>query len=86
MDEAEALGRNILDVTPTQTSIEEATEIMECLSRGEPWSGSFLVRRQDGRPMIVDVTDVPVRADGATVGIIGFSQRSRISAEPSPTS
>src|SRR5436305_781211 len=60
-DEADALGRNILDVTPTQTSIDEATKIMERLSRGEQWSGSFLVRRRDDTPMIVDVTDVPVR-------------------------
>jgi PAS domain S-box-containing protein len=80
-DEAEALGRNILDVTPTQTSIEEATSIMECLSRGEPWTGSFLVRRRDGRPLIVEVTDVPVRADGAMVGIVGYSKRSRLSGE-----
>lgn len=69
----EALDRHIVDVTPAQQSTAEAERIMNELIAGNTWSGSFLVRRKDGTPVIVDVTDVPVIVGGSVAGIIGIS-------------
>src|SRR3954465_9334347 len=55
----EALGRNILDVTPTRNSLDEATRIMDQLVRGETWTGPFIVQRSDGTPIVIDVTNYP---------------------------
>src|ERR1700744_3252610 len=57
----EALGRNILDMTPTRSSLDEATRIMDRLTRGETWSGPFIVQRSDGTPIVIDITNYPVR-------------------------
>lgn len=74
--EAEALGRHIVDVTPTDQSRPDATLVMEELARGKSWSGEFLVRAKDGSHFTVEVTDIPVRArSGELVGIIGSSHR-----------
>lgn len=69
----EAMGRNILDLTPTRQSSDEAARIMERISRGEEWTGEFIVRRRDGTPVIAHVTDVPVIHEGEVVGIVGVS-------------
>jgi diguanylate cyclase (GGDEF)-like protein/PAS domain S-box-containing protein len=70
----EAVGRNILDVTPSSTSAEQAREIMELLAQGYSWSGEFLVQRRDGSRFQVLVTDSPVfDNDGNLNGIIGVS-------------
>ena len=70
----EALDRNIVDVTPAQQSSAEAERIMHELVAGQTWSGSFLVRRKDGTPIIVEVTDVPILDGGNVAGIVGISQ------------
>lgn len=72
--EPEVLGRNILDVTPTNASRETADEIMSHLRRGRSWTGIFNVRHRDGSELTVEVRDLPVR-DGAgrLVGIVGVS-------------
>jgi PAS domain S-box-containing protein len=71
----EAVGRNILDVTPTRNSLDEASRIMEQLTHGETWSGPFIVQRSDGTPIVIDVTNYPVRIAGRVVGVIGVSRR-----------
>lgn len=71
----EALGRSILDVTPTRNSLDEATHIMERLIRGETWSGPFIVQRRDGTPIVIDITNYPVQVEGRVVGVIGVSRR-----------
>ena len=73
----DALGKNVLDVTPTYSSSDEAARIMEQLRRGEPWAGEFIVRRRDGRPILAHVTDLPVRAGAELVGIVGLSRAER---------
>jgi PAS domain S-box-containing protein len=78
----EALGRNILDVTPTRNSLDEATRIMEQLGRGEPWSGPFIVQRSDGTPIVVDVTNYPVQVDDSIVGVVGVSRRQTRGVRP----
>lgn len=70
----DAVGRNVLDITPTYTSGDEAARIMERVRRGETWSGSFLMRRRDGQRMLAHVTDVPVFSEGEVVGIVGISR------------
>jgi PAS domain S-box-containing protein len=72
----EAIGRNILDVTPTRFSVDEAAAIMETLRRGENWTGEFIVQRRDGTPILAHVTDIPVRENEEVIGIVGISRRS----------
>ena len=70
----EVMGRNILDVTPTSTSREQAAEIMDRLREGESWSGDFAVQRRDGSTFVIHITDTPVFDDqGRLSGIVGVS-------------
>jgi PAS domain S-box-containing protein len=72
---AEALDRNIVDLTPTRANVDEAMHIMEQLRRGKSWSGDFILRHRDGRPIYTHVTDVPVFDDHTVIGIVGVSHR-----------
>lgn len=70
----EAVGANIIDLTPTPASRVQAMAIMDRLTRGEMWSGRFEVRRRDGSTFPALVTDSPlVDEDGSLIGIIGVS-------------
>lgn len=70
----EAVGRNVLEITPAIAAQDEAAEIMSRLKRGESWSGEFLVRRQDGTTFSAYVTDTPLfDENGAIAGIVGVS-------------
>lgn len=70
----EAIGKNILTLTPTNQSKEEAEEIMNKLSNGHSWSGEFLVKGKDGREFPAQVTDSPILdSQGNLVGFIGVS-------------
>jgi PAS domain S-box-containing protein len=76
--EAEVVGRNILDVTPTRGSGEAAEQIMEDMRHSDEWTGEFIVRHRDGTPMIAHVHNMVVRDDDAVVGVVGVSRpRSR---------
>ena len=70
----EAQGRNIVDLTPADTSREQAAEIMAYLQSGESWSGEFIVQRKDGTTFPALVTDTPIVDEkGALIGVIGVS-------------
>ncbi|MDC4205262.1 MAG: PAS domain S-box protein [Candidatus Manganitrophus sp.] len=70
----EVLGRNIMEITPSNLSLDQAGEIMNLLARGEGWKGEFLVRRRDGSSFTAMVIDTPIRNEkGELVGIIGVS-------------
>jgi PAS domain S-box-containing protein len=72
--EAEVIGRNIIDVIPTEGALEEAIAIMERLRAGESWSGDFYVRHRSGRSMPIHLTDSPMRDErNELIGIIGIS-------------
>jgi PAS domain S-box-containing protein len=72
----EVLGRDILQVTPSDVSRSQAVEIMKAIASGEVWSGEFLVRGREGGPFLVDVTDVPVIGEAdRVVGVAGLSAR-----------
>jgi PAS domain S-box-containing protein len=70
----EALGRNILELTPATQSRAEAAAIMQALRAGAPWQGEMVVKGRDGRPFRAFVADFPVEADGIPV-LVGFSVR-----------
>lgn len=72
----EVIGRDIVDVTPTPGTADEAAQIMEELAQGREWRGRFIVRRCDGTPVLVSVVDVPVLdAAGKVIGVVGVSRR-----------
>jgi PAS domain S-box-containing protein len=72
--EAEVLGRNIVNVTPAETSQEQAMNIMNRLIEGEHWSGEFIAKRRDGTIFPAIVTNSPITDDkGEIIGIIGVS-------------
>ena len=71
---SDALGKNILDVTPTNQSRDQAKAIFDKLVTGEPWAGEFDVRDRNGRWFPVHVADIPVRdTTGAVIAIVGTS-------------
>ncbi len=73
-NEAEALNKNILDVTPSEPTKQQAAEIMKQLSAGNSWSGEFVVKKKDRDSFPAFVTNTPiVNARGKLIGIIGVS-------------
>jgi PAS domain S-box-containing protein len=71
---AEAIGRKVVELTPTDASREQAAAIMDALQRGEPWSGEFEAKRKAGERFPALVTDAPILDDaGQLVGIVGIS-------------
>jgi PAS domain S-box-containing protein len=72
--ETEVLGRNIVEVTPAETSKEQAANILNRLIAGEFWSGEFVAKRRDGTAFPAIVTDAPITNDkGEFIGILGIS-------------
>jgi PAS domain S-box-containing protein len=83
---AEALGANVLEITPADATREQAAEIMTHLTAGKSWSGEFLVRRKDGAVFPAMITDSPIFSEqGELVGMVGVSvditQRKQSEAE-----
>ncbi|MEO5945061.1 MAG: PAS domain S-box protein [Ferruginibacter sp.] len=70
----EAIGKNIIDLVPSEATIEQATQIMEELKKGHTWSGEFISQKKDKTNFPVFVTDSPIYdQEGKQVGIIGIS-------------
>jgi two-component system, chemotaxis family, CheB/CheR fusion protein len=70
----EVLGRNILEVTPSSQTLDEATSIMEALQKGERWRGEIVLQRKGGEVFPAHVTNSPVEDDtGALIAIVGVS-------------
>jgi len=70
----EALGRDIMTLTPGLQSGAQAEEVMVTLRQGESWTGEFSARHKDGSPLQVLVSNAPVMDEhGDLVGIIGVS-------------
>jgi PAS domain S-box-containing protein len=71
----EAIGKNIIELTPSDLSREQAQDILDRLADGASWQGEFVVRRRDGSPFVARVTDAPIFGPaGELTGIIGLSQ------------
>jgi len=70
----EAIGKNILDTTPTINNKHDAAEIFNSLTKGAKWSGEFLVKRKDGSLFPALVHDSPIfDSQGKLSGVIGVS-------------
>ncbi|CAN5686930.1 hypothetical protein BH11BAC1_BH11BAC1_12380 [soil metagenome] len=70
----EALGKNILDLTPSTETKEQAKQIIELLSKGNSWAGEFKVKRKDGLEFPIYVTNSPIYNEkNELIGIIGIS-------------
>ncbi len=68
----EAVGQSVRDLIGLVP--ERADEVREALRAGRSWSGEFRTVRKDGTPMLVWVSNDPVRDDdGTVVGIVGVS-------------
>lgn len=71
---AEALGANILDVTPSPVLREQADDILSRLQQGNSWAGEFQVQRRDGSLFPAMVTNSPIfNHKGELIGIVGVS-------------
>ncbi|WP_447983983.1 response regulator [Nitrospira sp. Nam74] len=74
----EALGHNILQVTPTKQSLDEGRKIMDQLCRGGSWSGQFAVQKKDGTEFVAVVNDHPLYdQEGRLIAIVGVSSKDR---------
>lgn len=71
----EVLGKDVVEVTPTEESSASAAEIVESLKQGNFWSGEFWVRHKDGRKFPAHVTDTILEDEyGNLKAIIGVSE------------
>ncbi len=71
---AEAIGKNIGNLTIGPTEESKALAILDRLRSGLSWEGDFICARKDGAEVPVHVVDSPVRdANGDTIGIVGIS-------------
>jgi len=71
---SEAVGSNILDLTPADTLKEKGEEILARLKLGESWSGEFQVKKKDGSAFPAMVTDSPIFDEqGKLIGTVGVS-------------
>lgn len=71
---AEAMGRDIMELTMPDTMIEQGEEIMNRVRRNQSWEGEFLVKRRDGSVFSAHVVDSPVSdANGNLIAIVGVS-------------
>ncbi len=55
----EAIGKHIVDITPTEQTKKQSVQIMQQLSAGKTWEGEFMVQKKDGSTFPVFVTNVP---------------------------
>ncbi|MGB3144206.1 MAG: PAS domain S-box protein, partial [Maribacter sp.] len=70
----EAIGSDIMRLTPTDTNKKEAEQIMEVLKKGQTWQGEFQVQKKDGIIFPVRITNSPIYdEDNLLSGIIGIS-------------
>src|SRR5215216_2752325 len=69
----EAVGRNILELTPAGEVLGDAQAALARLRRGEPWSGEITLRRRDGTTFCGHVSDAPVYDEAERlVAIVGI--------------
>jgi len=70
---ADALGANIMEVTPAVQTRRKAKSIMDALLAGQPWEGEITLKRRNGSRFNAFVADTPVgqlaHGDGAIVGV-----------------
>jgi len=70
----EAIGHNIVEITPSVATAAQAEAMMAQLAKRETWTGEFAVQRRDGSSFTAQVIDSPIYdEDGHQIGIVGVS-------------
>jgi PAS domain S-box-containing protein len=70
----EAMGQNIMGLTPSEMTQDQGMEIFSKLAQGEHWKGFFGVQRKDKSRFMAHVTDTPVLdQEGQLKFIVGVS-------------
>ena len=69
----EAIGRNVMEVTPALQSRGKAQSIMRGLQDGIAWEGEITLRRRDGTPFRAYVADLPFGSNDEELVIVGVS-------------
>jgi PAS domain S-box-containing protein len=70
----EALGRNILELTPSDDSRLHAEIVMDELRSGRTWTGEIVLKRRNGTTFPAHVSDGPLNDEkGNLIGIVGIS-------------
>jgi PAS domain S-box-containing protein len=73
-ESADAVGRDVMEITVPEVSRQQCDEIMASLRAANSWSGNFTVQRRDGTRFLASVTDTPFHDEqGELCGIIGVS-------------
>ncbi|MFY9951361.1 MAG: PAS domain-containing protein, partial [Candidatus Sulfotelmatobacter sp.] len=71
----EVMGRNIMEITVSSETEEEARKSMASVLAGNSWAGEFQVRSRNGSFVSALVTLSLVRdEDGEPVAVVGVSQ------------
>jgi PAS domain S-box-containing protein len=71
----EVIGRNIMEITVSPLTTEEAGRHMGAVIAGESWAGEFEVLCKDGSYLSAFVTLSPVKdSNGQVAGVVGVSQ------------
>lgn len=69
-----AVGRDIVELTPAVQSRETAADIMTHLRAGRGWCGEMVLRTKNGRPFRAFVLDIPAgKLDSCAGAIVGVS-------------
>jgi PAS domain-containing protein len=69
------LGRSVVDVLVPGNLTREAGDVLDSVRRGKQWSGEFLVRHKDGRPLQVAAVDTAALDDEErVVAMVGESE------------
>jgi PAS domain S-box-containing protein len=70
----EVMGRNIVEVTPSNQNAEQSLKIMKMLQNGQVWSGEIVLKKKSGEEFSALVTDSPIINDAGTlVGLVGMT-------------
>ena len=80
----EALGRKVLELTTAESARTEGERLLHELAGGQPWSGTFQLRRKSGKLFPGHVHTTPIHdTRGRVVGFVGISsdQTERVEME-----
>jgi PAS domain S-box-containing protein len=70
----EAIGRLVVELTPSIDAQRDAQSIMNVVRQGGTWSGEMVLKRRDGTTFPAHVSDGPLFNEaGELIGIVGIS-------------
>jgi two-component system, cell cycle sensor histidine kinase and response regulator CckA len=71
---AEAIGRQLQELTPSPFLREHGADILARAAEGESWTGEFLVQGKNGKTFPALLTSSPMRGEnGVMLGLVGVS-------------